>query len=354
MNDRRYAIFVSSTWNYVQYLNALVNSIQKRRLFEYNNLDVHVIYTLDFPDAYLDAISNSFDYNLIAIGFDREKSLFRDEQNKNRIMKFARFEYMRQAAMEYDVVCMLDADMMIVSPEFMNLFDLVYGTDKLIGCNEHFKWTIGDNEKGPVYKMDDPILFPDDGFIFTEPTLLWKFHCSVPIIFNMTEWDSVFDFYLKLVSEGYEVKNGKQIPMGDIFSWNTAVRYMNKQNDLILFPMEVMTQVHYTNTDPNRRVIDNNGYWHTWAGDPVYSLHGRVDRDRWVSEHWRVFERNNAESEHEKLRPKIAQTLEMIKREWDELNDGKVKLSDFLQDDNREQERVVEEAEQQSKVRVYA
>lgn len=310
------AIFISCSWNYVPYLNALLNSIDKRGL----DVDVYLLHDV-FTSKYLDAIQ-CFDYHLISVGVNRDDFSLKDEASKNRFMKFARYEYMPEVAKEYDVGCLLDADMMIVSSEFQNLFDLVAGTDKLIACNEKFKWGACKDPEN-TYILDDKPLFP-------QQTRLWKFHCNVPIIFDMKQWSEVFDAYVRIASEGYEIKQGKVKKMGDIFAWNCAVQYCDRQNDVILFPMETMTQVHYTNIDPERRVLNDCGYWHTTAGDPVYTLHGRVCKPAWEDGHWGAFTKKFRQGDIMKLRDDVKKSLDMIKAEWYNLSyNHKVKIEEF-------------------------
>jgi hypothetical protein len=316
----RYGIFISCTWNYMPHLNGLLNSIEKRDLCD---VDVHLIYG-DFPEQYIHDL-HSLSFSIIHTKLDRADYNLREEQRANRFFKYARFEYISRNAIDYDAICLLDADMMIVSSEFMNLFDLVCGADKLIGCNEKYKWTVCKSEPGKFsYILDGAPIFP-------EPRQLRKFHCSVPIICDYARWEKVFDFYIKLVSEGHEIKDGAQKSMGDMFSWNCAVAHEGMEDRLILFPMETMTQVHATNTDPNRRVINHSGFWQTDAGDPVYTLHGRVASANWEEGLMRVFEKNTPESEKEKRRPKVQATLNMIKKEWYDLNyNGKLRLTEYV------------------------
>jgi hypothetical protein len=344
----KYGIFMSCTWNYAQYLNALLNSIEKRKLYQGDHeFDVHLLYSPDFPESYLQAIGE-FPYIIVPVAMDRDTSIFGDEESLNRFAKVTRFEYMIKMADHYDVVCLLDADLMITSHEFMNLFDLISGTDKLIGCNERFKWTVC---------SDQFMYYLDDQPVFDEPTTLHKFMCSVPIIFDMKAWRPVFEYYLRLASEGYEVKDAERKPMGDMFSWNVSVKKNGRENDLILFPMETMTQVHYTNTDPFKRVINDNGYWHSRDGDPVYSLHGRIDTDSWEPEHWRIFEQNHGPEAQEKYRNGTRQSIEMVRSEWLDLNNNYiVKWREYgAQPIHKEElvEKTVNIKKANNKVRIY-
>ena len=65
--------------------------------------------------------------------------------DKNLFVKQARFKYVKEHGTKYDAICLLDADMFIVSRNFPKLFKLIEGTSYLIGCNERFKWTFTQN-----------------------------------------------------------------------------------------------------------------------------------------------------------------------------------------------------------------
>ena len=71
MNRYRFAIVISSTWNYVPYLNALLNSIEKREMADHCNLDVHVLH-MGFPGQYINDICERFSFNVIPSEMRRE------------------------------------------------------------------------------------------------------------------------------------------------------------------------------------------------------------------------------------------------------------------------------------------
>ena len=215
----------------------------------------------------------------LQVELERYRASVGREPSNNHLVKTMRMKYMMAQGLCYDSICLLDADMIVVSPNFTNLLDLVAGTSWLVGCNEGFKWNIG-----PEYTLDDKPLFDP-------PRELHWFHCSVPIIFSMSSWKGVFEEYLRVFYGGLQLRKGNKEDIGDMFSYNIAVARCSREKDLLLLPSHQMTQVH------------NQGYlpWCSLQGkmgrmvarknnEEVYVLHGRP-----FSPGWEQGIRNNVE-----------------------------------------------------------
>lgn len=307
----KYATFICSNGGYLPFLNVLLNSFERHQI----QMDVYLIH-FDFPDAYLKDAIEKFSFPIIPLQV-KEEDFHIDEfnaHNKNLFIKQARFKYIRDNGMDYDVICMLDADMFITTPNFMNLFDLVNGTDLMIACNERFKWT-----------FDQRYTFKDKP-IFEESISALKFHCSVPIIFDLKKWSEVFDFYNEMALNSFEVddKGFKIKPIGDIFCWNISVYKHNKQDKVVLFPMETMTQVHHTYTNPWTKLSKTINGWRTYAGDEVFAIHGRIGNKGWFNGQLRGTLKHNAslnmDVPEEQQEANARNILKAIQREWYFLN----------------------------------
>jgi len=309
-----YAIFVACTPNFKKHVNALLNSIEKRGLYKDCALTVYVLYYEEFPESWLKAITESFSFSVIPIEVLREDIVHPPETNRTEFIKRARFKYVMEYGGNYDAVCLLDADMFMVSPDFMKLFDLVKGTNHLIGCNEKIKWNIGDN-----------YMYGDETSIFNTPIKLFNMHCSVPIIFDYKYWQDVFEHYYKICFNGKQVKNDILVGIGDIMSWNISIQKCNRQRDVVVFPMESMCQVHRTYMHPDKYVQVENDYWYTVAGDRIYSIQGRWNFNldfvegsmKWCKENmFKAIGRNDGG----KILSKIEKGLIAIQQEWYDLN----------------------------------
>lgn len=316
----RFAIFVAASWNYACHLTALLNSIERQGLAQRCDLTVHLL-CFDFPAAYIEAACSRLRYPIVCHEGRREDFPQQDGLTRNRFYKIARFRRLADVAASYDVTCLLDADMFLVSPELVNLFRLVDETRLLIGCNEAFKWRVCDpRSDSRLYHMDGKPLFES-------PVVLRKMHCSVPVLFRHGAWREVLAYYDRLVWTGSERKGGRDVPIGDIFAWNLAVQALGRQDDVVLLPMEVMCQVHHTNVYERTRIVEEGGRWRTVAGDIVYSIHGRVCEPGWIDGHREAHARLKGVARWDL----VEASLRRIQREWHDLSfGGALRLDEFV------------------------
>jgi len=303
-----YAIFVATTDNYVKYTNALLNSIGKQGLHEKCNLTVYLMYH-DIGDlsGYPEAAKSAMPYNVVPVHIGREDVEHPEGTKRIEFIKRARYACVSRQSEEHDVVCLMDADMFFVSPNVINLFDMVCGTNLMIGCNERFKWDIGDN----YTYCGKPI--------FEQPQKMFRMHCNVPAILDKRKWAEVFDYYGKIAFDGRQIKGDRECGIGDLFCWNIAVYKMGRENDVVVFPMSTMTQVHHTVARIWTYIIRERGQWRTFAGDEVYSIHGRIAQDNFVSGNLDIFDREST-PEQSKHRAKVEAGLQAIQDEWNDLN----------------------------------
>jgi hypothetical protein len=322
---KSYAIFVAATENYLMYVNALLNSIEKRRLHENCDLAVFLLHHDFSPECRYPAIARSeFPFRVVPIEVYREEIRHPASTKRIEFIKRARYHTIARYAQLFDVVCLLDADMFIVSPNFTKLFDLVNGTRCLIGCNERYKWDIG-----PNYQLHGESILP-------RGMRLRKMHCNVPAIFDMAEWAPVFEHYSKIAFDGkQDLPTGQMKGIGDIYCWNISVYALKRENDVITFPMETMSQVHQTNMRRWTYMINDHDHWRTYAGDEVYTIHGRVAQQDFVDGSMERFE--HMEKDPDVIRKEsgnVRRGLQAIQREWYDLNfNHRLKLDRFIPKD---------------------
>ena len=301
------AIFLSCNGGYLPCLNSLLNSIEKQQKRRQAPVDLHVyLFHWNVPEAYIQIAQQHFTtFTLLSSPVDPHDFKFA-EFSEMEICKCSRYYYMRDicATNKYDAVCLMDVDLMIVSPDFFNLFDMVSGTNNAIGCNERFKWTVGQNFK-----------YPNGAAMFEQQTRLLKFHCNTPLFIGNPggkKWQTVFEEYLQIVYQATEDHPKKGLcKVGDIFAWNFAVNIAGMEDRVMLFPMEAMTQVHQTAYKEWTRLQRYEDHYYTFAGDPVLCLHGRVHKPQF------------GQYDPEKLgvpEAVIRSVNRLYRREWYELN----------------------------------
>ncbi|NQZ70132.1 MAG: hypothetical protein HRT89_18930, partial [Lentisphaeria bacterium] len=304
-------LFVSCNKGYIPYLNALLNSIEKRNIHIGVDFELVLVY-YDFLDDYLEAITD-FPFKIRAIKLDTEEIAAETRWSNSNITKSGRYYYMKKMGRDYDVACLMDADLFYVSENFKNYFQLINGTDLMINCNERFKWNMG-----PKHTLNEQP-------IFESQTRLNKFHCNTPMVLVPEHWEDVIDYYMSIVYRAKEEqqKDGETIfkDVGDIFSWNIAVQKMGKTDKVVLFPMEALTQVHQTSFKQWTELKCENGFWTTFSGEEVLCLHGRCGT------------KGFGKFDYEKIgctEKKAEQIIDLYKREWYDLNFfQRLKLNEF-------------------------
>ena len=314
----KYAIFVASSWNYLPYLNALLNSLEKYKI----NVDVYLMHW-EFDEKYLEEIQN-FPYKIIPIEIKEvdHNIVGVAETGKNLFIKQARFHYIAKYGKNYDAICMLDADNFIISENFMNFFDLVKGTNKLIGCEEKYKWDFSEK-----YRVKNNPVFDDK-------VKALKFMCSVPIVFDLNKWMDVFDHYNNMAFHSYELKPDNQVKrVGDIYCWSISVYKNHRENDCILLPMHSMTQVHGTMGTFWCGVQKHKNKWYGRDGCEIYAIHGRIGTENWANsqKNWykKFLENHNIEFGG-KIEKMCIDSLKIVQDEWVALNyNSRVKLDNY-------------------------
>jgi len=324
----KYALFVAATPNYLSHINALLNSIYKRNLYKKCDLTVYFFHHDGFDIEYINNIQTAFPFQVIPVEITRGDFDLPTNTKRIEFIKRIRYKKMVEFGALYDVVCLLDADMFIVSDQFMALFDLIKGTDYLIGCNEKIKWDIGDN-----YFFEDT-----KKPIFETPQKLMQFICNVPSIFDMQKWRSVVECYCNIAKNGRQYKHGDKdfiLGIGDLHTWSIAIQKMRMNDKVIMFPMETMAQVHYTNMRDWTFPIVENNYWRSQAGDRIYIIHGRIARKNFIEGCIDKFRQlHKGREEIEKVENKIRNGLKAIQKEFYDLNyNSIIKLSDYIEID---------------------
>lgn len=319
------AIFFAATGpmvgrNYIADVNCLLNSIDKHRLYEKINLDVYFFhYGFDPSWEYPKRAQEELPFNLICIEVD--KNSCPGHTKPIEYIKRLRYSKLLEFGGKYDAICHLDADMFFVTNEIVSLFEMVAGTDKLIGCNERFKWLVGPK-----------VYFEKDGTsIFKELGKLHSMICNVPSIFDLKKWRDVFEYYTDICFGGYQIKNGGKAGIGDLFAHNIAIHKMGRDTDVVMFPMETMAQVHHTWINPNTYIIKDGDMWRSAAGDKIYMIHDtkRICRSNFVNDNLALFNKNCPWAKS--FEGKIKTGLLAAQSEWYGLNfNGKLKLSEFI------------------------
>lgn len=334
---KRYAILFAATGpvagrNYLPDTNALLNSLAKCRIGRTceGELTVFLLHhgfdpDWDYPALAMEAFRD--DFQLKPLELRREDVPHPKGTNTIEFVKRARYFRLMELCQGYDAVCLLDADMFVVAPEFGGLFQLVAGTRKLIGANERFKWDVGPQS----------YFYADGAPIFTSAGRMRAMCCNVPSLFVLEEWREVLELYSRICFDGYQFKAGLKVGIGDLFAHNIAIHRLGRDSDVVMLPMECFAQVHHVWRKPWTYPINDGGQWRSFSGDRIYMVHDskKIATARFVPGNMTKFAEEFAGwSEQAKFMGPIRVGLRALQREWYDLNFcQRLKLDQFMEHD---------------------
>ena len=323
----RFALFVAATGpdigrNYIPDVNSQLNSLQKQGI---TDLDVYLLNYGFPPDwNYCEKAVEAFDFNVIPITMSRDDVPHPKQTNPIEFTKRARYFYLMEYAKNYDAVCLMDADMFVVSPAFRGLFDLVAGTSLMVGANERFKWDVGATS---YFYSDGCPIFPD-------PRKLHMMICNVPCLFDMNKWADVFETYKQICFDGFQFRRTEKVGIGDLYAHNIAINVHNREQDIYAFPMSTFAQVHNVWRKPWTHIINDGGNWRTFAGDRIMVVHDtkKIATDRFVPGNMaKYLEEFEGWKDRDAFEGKIRTGLRALQKEWYNLNlQQSLHLDDFM------------------------
>ena len=299
----RFAAITSATDNYVPFLNAQLNSLDRLGV----RLDFHLV-AIDINADYLArAKAAEWSFNLIV----HEKHMENLElfyQGKNLQSKKSRYQAMAEIgrSSQYEGMIMLDCDMMIVK-DFTPFLDMVAGTNIIVGCNEKFKWNLS------RYCMN--------GKPLKNMSMYW-FICNSPLFFDPRHQYIFLKFAYQTASELKEI-DGKT--PSDLFTMNVALYLSGRQDKVIALPSHCWVGNHVSYFNMTTRIFKRGDRWQSLTGEPVYSIHGRwhkqdSDRSHRNQMKKKYDELELSESVRDRLEKDMDQTMMQIRNEFNYLN----------------------------------
>lgn len=250
--------FVTSNKQYDIYATMCVNSLIK-------NTNTDIIW---LQINYINQSITSNRLRYINVDMNQYQYVYKDKRyDSNRMSKSIRFIELDKIinSGQYDNICLMDADMVVISDKFDQLFQLVDGNSNIVGINENFKWIINNN-----YTINGKPIF--DHIVY-----LTKFTCSVPLFFNVDTMNGFVDTYFDVFLNGKMNYQNRVHDIGDMFAYNIAIKKLHKEDDVIMLPAQMFTQTHMDGYLPWNSIRRNcEQKLVTKQGLEVYSLHGRL------------------------------------------------------------------------------
>jgi len=293
----QYGALVSCTGNYLPYLRALLNSFDEHKM----SLDMHLLL-LDCK--FEQEKEYSFNVYCHEYALDDFRSKIKNQTDGN-IAKKSRYLYIKKLP-DYNVLLLLDADLMLVR-NIQKFFDMVNGTDVILGVSERFKW--------PLDK------FHLEGKQLPDIRMKWMV-CNVPLFFCPERNKR---FVKEAERCALHVTNDDGSFPSDIYTMNIALYTSGSVDKVISLPNYAWTGVHTSYINPWTRIYKKDGKWESFCGEPVYMLHGRWDQDRCEAWYFSELEKrfnelslpDNVKNKHRNL---ALATVNQIKEEFRRLS----------------------------------
>jgi len=240
-----YLIVFPATTNYMDEACVLLKSLQKHM----PTIPVHV--TTRNNDA--DCLLKEFDNVTRIIDEPPCDTEFRQ-------VRTTRFRHAADVAKEgYKVVCLLDADMLVVR-NFTKIFKMAESGTILVGSN---------NTLLRYRKKDFDKMFVDvsDDINVVHPTFT-----TVPTFINPT----IHQEYLRAI---YENKTGNDLDIP-----NLVAIQQNLMDQIYHLPSFLFTGIHHTMLKPETYVKMTDDGLYSHQGEPVYMLHGHLGDPKYLAE----------------------------------------------------------------------
>lgn len=260
----KYAFIVSACKKYVPELCALLNSLEMIG----NKHDVLLI-AYELPESFTSQFEKlSFHVETYHV----PEYEAREFGGESEILCRKRYWYAAEWGKDYDSVCILDADMIIVRP--VDLFlEIAAKTGIILGVSLEQKTTYGTDEDGHAHQR---IL---GEHIVKTPTWNPKDMCCTPCFVNARIFESQLKKSWGIFTLGFPNNNFKA---PDQQAFNMILVAEGLTDRVILLPNMCWVGSNEKLLKPYTRfTVQGDGLIWTESGEPVFVLHGQFYKARW-------------------------------------------------------------------------
>lgn len=260
----KYAFIVSACKKYVPELAALLNSLEKTG----NKHDVHVIgYCLP---AYMTAQFEKLSYRVHFYDIPEDEA--RRWGGESEILCRKRYWYAGEWGKEYDAICILDADMVIVR-NMDNFFEIASKCDMILGVTLEQKTVYGTDEDGHDHQR------VRGKHLVQTPTWNDKDMCCTPMFINARRYEAQLKDSWLIFSQEWPNGNFKA---PDQQAFNMILVAEGLTGRVVLLPNMCWVGSNEKLLKPYTRVtVQRDGLLWTESGEPIYIFHGQYYKARW-------------------------------------------------------------------------
>lgn len=254
----KYSFVVSSNTKYLDCLNVFLNSLESVG----NKNDVHIV-SWDLPKDYIDKLS-ALSYKTFIHEISKSPQMIALGEGDSLM----RFRYELAAGLDYDSVCVVDADT-LVCRDLTLWFEIAARADVIIGCGMEQKRWYGEPEEH--HKVD--------GKHFIERTWDDKDLCCSPIFFNPKKFGDAFHFSWSIYAN-YPLE--KRFKGPDMDAINMALIKYGYKGRVIALGEETWSGLHEVLLKPFSHISENHGQWWTINGEEIWVIHGQYLNKIWL------------------------------------------------------------------------
>ena len=269
------AFVIAASDNYLPGLKALINSIE-----------VHQ------PDA--DIILLSFRLPEDFLKTFRGTVIHSEDDHQVHGTAIERFRVAAEVAPDYDSICLMDADMFLLS-DCSTFFDVAAAGFIVTGSNGmvvNFNRDYQDK-----YNVD----LGSDDYVYT------KVHTSVPVFINKDNVDWFAALY-----------NSRRVDHWDDFLYfNLIGAKMGKHKKMLCLPPYQFTGIHHFQMKPETRLLEKGGKILSGTEEQIYMVHGKWWDEAWLQDLMPTMERYlKDEQRGDKCRQKVIDSIQLIKQQF--------------------------------------
>jgi hypothetical protein len=293
----KYAYIVAANTRYLTPLTVLLNSLEKVG----NVQDVHIV-SWDLPKEFLE---KERPYKVIVHEVSQDPKM--QEIGEGEVLMRYRYEIASQ--LNYEAVCVLDADTMICR----NLdlwFEISARSDVIIGCGLEQKRWYGEPEEHHKVNGEYPI----------DKTWNDKDICCSPLFFNPKTFGDAFHYTWSIIAD-YDFDHRFKAP--DMDAINLALIKFGYTDRIIALAEATWSGLHETLLKPFSHICEMHDKLWTINGEEIWLIHGQ-----YLNELWRQWQIDgqigciDRELDGSPRNKQIAQScLDFITQKFGELND---------------------------------
>jgi hypothetical protein len=252
----KFAFIVGATKGYIPELTALLNSLD----YIGNEQDVHVL-GIELDSSFTNQFSQ-LSYRVIFHEITEEE--WQLGRGRSEIVCRKRYWYAAHIGLDYDAVCILDADLIFVRNP-IQFFVMAEKTGYIYGpCKEQNK----------VYDDDHHLVFGRWKWKVPRGFYNDKDLCNCPVFIDAKKWNEALRISWYVFIHG-------DFKAPDMDAMNLAFLHYGGYDQTIKLPGLQWLGTNEQHLKPYIRVIENHGKLQTENGIELFSYHGQYYKEKW-------------------------------------------------------------------------